>query len=590
MSGVGTSRLARRYLALLGCLVLAACHGASSGGSSPQEVCAPNQQIACACVGGGAGAQVCDATGQGYGPCMGCSASDSGSESGSGSSGGGSASGAGADGGLDATVSEGGPDATNSDATNSDAAPTEATTADGAATYAFASCPDGGTTTISGTVYDPVGSNPVYNVAVYVPGVNTLPALPSGASCEPCANIYASPVVSATTDAAGNFSIPGAPYGSNVPLVIQVGKWRREYWLPTVTACTDNSAPSLLGENLQLPSNSSQGNLPDIAISTGGADSLECLPVRMGISADEYVPGASNAGHIHIFTGGAAGGASQGAVTSPASPQAYSDLWDSAADLLKNDVVIFSCEGQPTAYLAESDGPSNLLTYLDNGGRVFASHYHFAWFTETATTPANPFVALSPPLATWSNTTNTAILNDNVSFPASIETARADGGAFPEGVAFDTWLGNVDALDSNGNLDIYYARDNALVTATNTSSQAWATLDPDPSGVTATTQYFSFDTPIGRPQANQCGRAVYSDLHDTGGPGVTAQSGVTPDYEAGGGIDIVPSGCAVRALTPQEKALEFMIFDLSSCLVPVGTSPVAPALGPADASADSGNF
>jgi hypothetical protein len=51
-------------------------------------------------------------------------------------------------------------------------------------------------------------------------------------------------------------------------------------------------------------------------------------------------------------------------------------------------------------------------------------------------------------------------------------------------------------------------------------------------------------------------------------PGATLQTQV--DY------GIVPSGCTMHPLTPQEKALEFMIFDLSSCLVPVGQAPHPP--------------
>jgi hypothetical protein len=440
----------------------------------------------------------------------------------------------------------------------------------------MSSCSGSAKTTITGVVYDPAGSNPVYDVQVYVP-MGTLPVFTQGASCVNCSTLYPSVVLaSAVTGTNGQFTITGAPDGANIPLVIQIGKWRRTYTIPTVTKCVPNDAGSLLNTSLRLPANGSEGDMPDIAISTGAVDSLECLPLRMGVDASEYVPGASAAGHIHIFTGGESGGQTQGAVTSPPSPQAYTNLWDSEHDLNVNDVVLFSCEGAPTAYLGQSSGPTNLLNYLNNGGRVFASHYHFAWFTETDTNPTNPFTALTPPLATWSNLTNDAVLNDNVSYPTSIVTTQPNGSAFAEGAALKTWLGVVGALDSNDDLDVYYARDNALVTATNTSSQAWATLDPDPSGVTATTQYFSFDTPFGTAAAEQCGRAVYSDLHVSGGPGVEAMAGVTPDYQAGGGIDIVPSGCAKRALTPQEKALEFMIFDLTSCLVPVGTTPPTP--------------
>jgi hypothetical protein len=63
---------------------------------------------------------------------------------------------------------------------------------------------------------------------------------------------------------------------------------------------------------------------------------------------------------------------------------------------------------------------------------------------------------------------------------------------------------------------------------------------------------------------------------------------IAPDYPmasvvpqaADGGLGrrnlIVPTGCAMHPLTPQEKALEFMLFDLSSCLVPPGQAPRPP--------------
>ncbi len=432
-------------------------------------------------------------------------------------------------------------------------------------------------TTISGTVFDPAGKNPLYNVQVYVPNEAPVVFTP-GASCDSCSGLYTTPVASAVTDASGHFTINKAPSGTSIPLIVQVGKWRMQYVIPNVTECTDNNASTLLNTTIRLPKNHTEGDLPSMAISTGIADSLECLLRRMGVDASEYVPGAGTPGqgNVHIFTGGAPG--YQGAETSPQSPQSYSNLFDTAADLDLYDLVLFSCEGASTAYMG-SFAQNNLWNYVNNGGRVFASHYHFAWFQPSTAGSPNPFSTTMPALATWANTTGNDILNDSMSFQGDVATTLPDGKtAFPEGVALKAWLGNVGALDSSGKLDIFYARHNANLSPTNSLSQPWISLDPSVSAAPGASQYFSFDTPIGTAAPEQCGRVVYSDLHVSGGPGVTEPPGTTPDYSAGGGIDIVPDGCAIRPLTPQEKALEFMIFDLSACLIPPGqpTSSIMP--------------
>jgi len=74
--------------------------------------------------------------------------------------------------------------------------------------------------------------------------------------------------------------------------------------------------------------------------------------------------------------------------------------------------------------------------------------------------------------------------------------------------------------------------------------------------------FFSFDTPANAMPAadggapNYCGRAVFSAMH---------VSGNSPDPSDNGGT--TPS-CTARPLSPQETALEFMLFDLSSCVIP----------------------
>jgi hypothetical protein len=395
-----------------------------------------------------------------------------------------------------------------------------------------------GTTTIHGTIYDPAGRNPLYNVAAYIPNTEPGP-LPYGASCASCDSLYTGdPIATAISDASGHFTIHNAPDGENIPLVIQVGKWRKQFVIPKVAECGDTTLPD---RSLTLPRNSKEGDIPMIAISTGGSDTLECLLSRVGLDASEYSPGATGPGHIQIYQGGTYGVVPN---TSPPGPQSYQALWDSPADLMRYDIVLLSCEGEETTNMNQSA----LLDYTAAGGRVFASHYHYAWFN------TGPYAAED--LASWTTGTN-----DMWTIESDIQTKLPDGKAFPKGLAMQDWLGNVGALQ-DGQLPIVEAMHNANVGLDNPLSTPWIVGSPKADPPNAT-EYFSFDTPLGAPPAEVCGRVVYSDLH------VGAASHDNKNLP-------VPSDCAPGALSPQEDALEFMLFDLSSCVTPNADPPRAP--------------
>jgi len=434
------------------------------------------------------------------------------------------------------------------------------------------SCSGGGTTSISGKVYDPAGKNPLYNVVVYVPATPLVPlpkGVPTGGDACECGALFKSgAVVSTATAVDGSFTLTNVPVGSSVPLVIQVGKWRKAYTV-NVASCQDNAQPD---KSLAFPSTVAAGNtndnIPDIAVSTGGADTLECLMLRIGLASSEYVAGPGS-GHVHIYSGGDPTGFSLGGSPEsppmPGAPQSSTSLWSTQAQLMPYDIVLLSCEGGET-YDAN---PPALEAYLNAGGRAFGSHFHYSWFSG----PLESLQNYSAPadwnnLATWSVDQG----DDNLIGGVIDQTLNGSANPFPKGVALQKWLSGVNGLGKgmpavpSTELSIYSPRYNAKVGPANTPSQPWITADSS-SSVSGSTMYFSFDTPImtAPPPPDSsgptyCGRAVFSDLHVGGDPSTMDSS---PP----------PSGCDNTDLSPQEKALEFMLFDLSSCVIPDTMAP-----------------
>src|SRR6185312_1871446 len=118
-----------------------------------------------------------------------------------------------------------------------------------------------------------------------VPNAKVQPFTP-GVSCDNCAStVSGSPLVSAVSGVDGTFTLTNVPVGANIPLVIQLGRWRRQVTISNVVACQENALdPDLT----RLPRNKNEGHIPLMAFATGSVDALECVLRKIGVDQSEF--------------------------------------------------------------------------------------------------------------------------------------------------------------------------------------------------------------------------------------------------------------------------------------------------------------
>lgn len=401
-----------------------------------------------------------------------------------------------------------------------------------------AACAGGGSTRISGTVYAPSGELPLYNAMVYVPNAPLAP-LSSGANC--ACEISGDPIVSALTDTEGRFVLDNAPSGSSIPIVIQIGKWRRQFTLDNVAECDETPVVDGL---LKLPARQAEGDMPRIAVSTGQADALECLLGKLGVDTGEMTNPAGQ-GRINLFAGRAGTAGYAAAMNAVAAFPPAEELWASVDSLRPYDVVLLSCEGEPDYVDNKAPGAFQAMhDYLNLGGRVFASHYQQIWLQQG---PA-PLPALA----------NFVTQNDIGDVTADVITT------FPKGQALSEWLVNVQASPVAGKIALTGTQ-HSVASENPLYAQRWiATTNP------GSVQYLSANTPLGSPEGEQCGRVILSDIHVAGDGGSLQDRSATSVA--------FPDGCQAQGLTPQEKVLAYMLFDISACIVPDNEPPLPPPL------------
>lgn len=388
-------------------------------------------------------------------------------------------------------------------------------------------CGNGTKTTISGTVYAPTPAqfgnpDPIYNAILYVPNAELQP-FPKTVSCDKCGTITSgSPIATALSGADGKFTIENVPDGADIPIVIQVGRWRRLVKIPKVEACKDNPLDK---EQTRLPRNKSEGDIPLMAIATSQFDPTECILRKIGIDVEEFTVPTKD-GRVHLYKG-------SGATLEGDTPPPASALWASPENLKRYDIVALPCQ-TVASYKPSGTGVTSVGTYADEGGRVFI-------------TDLSKDVIQNGP-TTWRNTGTFG--GASFTNPGVIDTT------FPKGQALADWLFAIGATPQKGQIKL-----DAVVTSLSAvmpPSQRW--VSGTGSGVMGGgIETYSFNTPVPAAPADQCGRVVYSGFH-------IAQSGGTS----------FPTECMSTPLTPQEKTLEFLLFDLAACIQKDDTPPAPP--------------
>jgi hypothetical protein len=424
-----------------------------------------------------------------------------------------------------------------------DAGPTDASVKFGDASVSF---DDGGciglecrqtcaSTSVSGTVYDPKGTTPLYNVLVYVPNAPLAP-ITDGPTCTACQGTVTAPLVHTTTDELGHFTLANMPDGDDVPLVLQLGKWRRHIVLPHVTACKDNtfntkasSKDKSIESLVRLPRKQAEGspsdNIPRMAVTTGACDFAECFLVNtIGIDATQFDKG----GRVDIYDG------AQSVVYPTSHGSATTNLYADLGTMMKYDILVNSCECQT---YDRGAGYANALSYLNAGGRVFGTHFQYNLFASEVQCAGDATCKGAADLASvaqWRGNDNAAQRSEPYFINQTI----------PKGQAMAKWLYDVGG-GTFGQVSLFDVRHDVDMVSAGATSWIQAGTANDYSSL-----YLSFNTPVEADAGAQCGRGVFSDVHVAG-----------TSY-----TNFCENGLLAEDYAPNMNALEFLFFDLSSCV------------------------
>lgn len=384
-------------------------------------------------------------------------------------------------------------------------------------------CP-GQESAINGTVYAPNGVDPVPGATVFVP--SQVPEIfPPTVRCEVCGTLGGTTNFwTTTTSFDGTFSLTGVCPGTR-PLVIQNGRFRR-YVQVDVPA---SNTVTLTAQQTRLPRRSAEfdpiDSIPKIAVATGDYDKMECVLEKFGLEKDAY--DRYEGAYIR-----------KSSVPLPPFSQVITDI----NKMKTYNIIFINCtENTFEEFLLRQEVRMNIHEYVNSGGRLYITDWSYDWIEQVE--PLSPFIDFEPGQSNNSpEGMNAAALGkDGLHVQAVVKDEQMANwlGLFPQ-----TINGTIVPIEHFliGWIIMFNVNDDVKIWVEGNIQSQWG----DITGVRPLTVTFNF---------NDCGKILFTSYHTEGRESETTGQAF-------------PAYCG-SSVSPQDRILEYLIFDIASCVEPV---------------------
>ena len=384
--------------------------------------------------------------------------------------------------------------------------------------------------TITGKVTAPNQADPVPGAAVYIPS-NVPEDFPLEVRCEVCkqAGQTTNRWWTTTTAYNGSFTLKDVCPGSYW-LIMQNGRFRRAI---KITVPTGGNMQIKAGES-RLPRKNKEftihDTVPKIAVATGDYDKMECVLLKMGLDNSAY----------HLYEG--------------AKLLKNKNLKTSFADLVKNynllktyNIVFINCTDNTfETQLKNSAVVQNLTNYVKAGGRLYITDWSYDWMEQLPELAG--YIDFEPGVSDGTpETQNKAALGKgDIKVLADIKDP-----------ALAKWLGQFGGAIQNGKSQIsHFLTQWVIMHKVSKDVKTWVTgvissITGSISGSRPLTVTFNY---------KNCGKALFSSYHTEG------RDDELKAYPAP--AKPFPNYCTGQ-ISPQDRILEYLIFDIANCVTPV---------------------